>query len=435
MNANDTVFKKLEFLLAKVMMTSDDFSELIGFENLLGLLNYFPQNMKQKLCEKMLGFYCSNEEKLSDGFLIHSVFQVAKTLHDKIDFMSEQREIDRVSDIIVQLIKKVDHGKDLDKTLNVYTDARGLFINLDAVTECLIYQVIGLANRCHRICKGKHTQKTQTFVKACIAYVHITIPTLESVPKQIQLFRLTAQSALLNGLIGETDSLLKGMLACLDENFEENHDYLEMTTQSILSALGFMVMVPCNPDDDFFQVPEGFIQLIKMHNWAADEHNLLKIRVYDGIAKYLASQTQDKLPYTVPYVNGNDSIFIGNEDFKNQAEQLLDFCFGQILELITSMNEEKAKHTEQLVQSCMIAANLLVTTTQVSVKKISSFTNKLFKMSDGYLGEIEGGAESVKAKALRIYINKTFDSFKRKKDAEASDATMRASMTSEASEQ
>lgn len=83
----------------------------------------------------------------------------------------------------------------------------------------------------------------------------------------------------------------------------------------------------------------------------------------------------------------------------------------------------------------MIAANLLVTTTQVSVKKISSFTNKLFKMSDGYLGEIEGGAESVKAKALRIYINKTFDSFKRKKDAEASDANMRASMTSEASEQ
>lgn len=42
MNADDALFKKLEFLLAKVMMTSNDFSELIGFENLLGLLNYFP---------------------------------------------------------------------------------------------------------------------------------------------------------------------------------------------------------------------------------------------------------------------------------------------------------------------------------------------------------------------------------------------------------
>jgi len=131
MSADDTLFKKLEFLLAKVMMTSNDFSELIGFENLLGLLNYFPQNMKQKLCEKMLWFYCSSPEKLSDGFLIHSVFQVAKTLHDKIDFMSEQREIDRTSDIIVKLILKVDHGRDLDKTLNVLTDARGMFINLD----------------------------------------------------------------------------------------------------------------------------------------------------------------------------------------------------------------------------------------------------------------------------------------------------------------
>jgi len=173
--------------------------------------------------------------------------------------MSEQKEIDRVSDIIVELIKKVDHGKDLDKTLNVYTDARGLFINLDKVTEVLCHKVLVLAVRCHAICKGKHTQKTQTFVKACIAYVHITIPTLESVTAQVQLFRMTAQTALLNGLIGETDSLLKGMLSTLDDNFEDTNEFLTMTTQNILAALGFMVMVPENPDGDLFQVTEGFI--------------------------------------------------------------------------------------------------------------------------------------------------------------------------------
>jgi hypothetical protein len=67
------------------------------------------------------------------------------------------------------------------------------------------------------------------------------------------------------------------MLLTIDENFEEKLPYLEMTTQNVLSALGFMVMVPCNPDDQYFQVTEGFVQLIKMHNWAADEHNLLKV--------------------------------------------------------------------------------------------------------------------------------------------------------------
>lgn len=113
----------------------------------------------------------------------------------------------------------------------------------------------------------------------------------------------------------------------------------------------------------------------------------------------------------------------------------MDFCFQQILDMITTMNENKSAHTEQLVGVCMTAANLLVTTCVTTNKKVSSFTNKLFKMSDGYLNEIEGGAESDKGKRLRIYINKTFESFKRKKEAEASDATMRASIASEASAQ
>ena len=89
-------------------------------------------------------------------------------------------------------------------------------------------------------------------MKACVAYVHITIPTLEAGDKQVQLFLLAAQAALLNGLIGETDSLLKAMLTTLDENFDADWESLERTTQRILSALGFMVIVPCNPEDQFF---------------------------------------------------------------------------------------------------------------------------------------------------------------------------------------
>jgi hypothetical protein len=56
------------------MTTAQDFSELIGFENLLGLLNYFPVSVKNKLCEMMLNFFVEHHPKLQDGFLIHSVF-------------------------------------------------------------------------------------------------------------------------------------------------------------------------------------------------------------------------------------------------------------------------------------------------------------------------------------------------------------------------
>lgn len=157
MTADDALFKKLEFLLVKVMTTSSNFSELIGFEHILGLLNYFPPVMKQELCEMMLRFFCDKQDKLSDGFLINSIFQVAKTLHDKIDFMSEEKEVIRVSGIIEKLILKIDYGRDLDKQLNIYTTARGMFINLDSVTECLINGTLRLAARAHAFVKGKHT--------------------------------------------------------------------------------------------------------------------------------------------------------------------------------------------------------------------------------------------------------------------------------------
>jgi hypothetical protein len=63
-NSEDGLYMKLEYLLVKVMMTAKDFSELIGFENLLGLLNYFPITVKNKLCEMMLNFFAENNKKL-----------------------------------------------------------------------------------------------------------------------------------------------------------------------------------------------------------------------------------------------------------------------------------------------------------------------------------------------------------------------------------
>ena len=62
--SDDALFEKLEYLLVKVMTTAQDFSELIGFENLLGLLNYFPVSVKNKLCEMMLNFFVEHHPKL-----------------------------------------------------------------------------------------------------------------------------------------------------------------------------------------------------------------------------------------------------------------------------------------------------------------------------------------------------------------------------------
>ena len=164
--------------------------------------------------------------------------------------MSTEEENKRISKTISKIIRKIDFGRDLDKTLNVLTTARGMFINLDDVTETLITQVVTLASRAHSFVKGKHNQKTKAFIKACIAYSHITIPTLESIEKQLKYFLMTAEVAMLNGLIGETDSLIKAILATIDENFDQKR--LGAIGDTLLQLLGLLVIVPSNPETTFF---------------------------------------------------------------------------------------------------------------------------------------------------------------------------------------
>ena len=65
--------------------------------------------------------------------------------------------------------------------------------------------------------------------------------------------------ALLNGLIGETDSVLRQALVQVDENFDDSKEGLRKVTNTLVGILGFLTIVPSNPEDNFFQIPEVMI--------------------------------------------------------------------------------------------------------------------------------------------------------------------------------
>lgn len=240
-------------------------------------------------------------------------------------------------------------------------------------------------------------------MKACIAYAHITIPTLEDTDQQCKLYLLTAQSAMLNGLIGEADSLLKAILETLDESFtkqvkemtnlgqklESQHpDKLYKIGELLQSVLGFLVVVPSNPEYAFFVIVEGILNFLRKEEWGNSEHAYrVQIRVLDSCVRYLATQTQDTLPYRIDNVESNDQIFIGSTEFAGECEQLMDHCFEQILETIQKLDAVKDQYYPVLFDTCMDAANILIGNCAVNTKPINGFVNKLFKMSDKYMNE------------------------------------------------
>ena len=117
---DDELYQRLEELIMVIMKTAKDFSEIIGMENFMQLLNFFSSSIKLRLCEIMIDNYLKQEEIFKDSYNTHTVLTIAKVLHDKIDSMSDESEISRISKKIFSLIKNWFWKRFRDDVENLY---------------------------------------------------------------------------------------------------------------------------------------------------------------------------------------------------------------------------------------------------------------------------------------------------------------------------
>jgi hypothetical protein len=97
-------------------------------------------------------------------------------------------------------------------------ECRAAFSNLDAVQELLVHCVASLAMKAHKLVRGKHSKKTSGFVKACLAYCHVTAPSATNdMLKRFDLTLLCAQVALANNCLPQTDTFLKGCISLVPD--------------------------------------------------------------------------------------------------------------------------------------------------------------------------------------------------------------------------
>lgn len=61
-----------------------------------------------------------------------------RIVHDTVDFLTSEEEVESVGKLLREVINKIDFGRDLEQQLKVLTQARGIFINFDQVTDLLV---------------------------------------------------------------------------------------------------------------------------------------------------------------------------------------------------------------------------------------------------------------------------------------------------------
>eukprot|EP00605_Chrysophyceae_sp_TOSAG23-4_P002182 GSChrysophyteH1.ASY1.ANO1.2412.1 assembled CDS len=296
---SDDVLGALEGSVAALISRTGSYgASVLTSDNLLKLMDIFKGQRKVSLCMDVLNMLSS------DGDRRH------------------------ISKLINGFLGKIDFGRDLEQQLTTFVECRSIFCNLDHVQEKLVLCVVELAHKAYSFMKGKHSKKTGSFVKACLAFCHITIPSIRSVSRKLQLLVQCADCALLNQCLPQTDTFLKASISLIPEmppvetiggKRIQTEEHLSGYLRSLLAML---VVVPGHPDHGPFYIVQGLLNAIPKFPW--QKNTGYCTRVYIDMLGLLATYAQKKFPYSIQYVESNDVLYCGAPGYIKQLTALTE---------------------------------------------------------------------------------------------------------------
>lgn len=199
---------------------------------------------------------------------------------------------------------------------------------------------------------------------------------------QIKLFLLTAEVGLMNGLISETDSIVKAILLILNSRNKNNQDLAveNKMTEYLLNIIGFLVVMPSNPDNHFESVM-AILNLIEKKVWNS-KSVLSRVKIYVALFNYLCTQAQDKLPYSINRVDSNDTIFIGDDTFYAGLQDCLIRVFDQIVNVMTELNSAADRESQAMLSKCMTYASACLAQNINQSPGVANFMKKCIKKAE-----------------------------------------------------
>eukprot|EP00601_Ochromonadales_sp_CCMP2298_P014801 CAMPEP_0173217416 /NCGR_PEP_ID=MMETSP1142-20121109/486_1 /TAXON_ID=483371 /ORGANISM="non described non described, Strain CCMP2298" /LENGTH=535 /DNA_ID=CAMNT_0014144999 /DNA_START=91 /DNA_END=1696 /DNA_ORIENTATION=- len=313
----DAVLALLENLISSLIGQSGTFgTAVLTSEHLLRILDLFKGPKRVLLCTDILTSF-RLQPPTNDAVLINTLFDLCRTVHDSVDRLSAVTDVTHVASLLGGFVEHVDFGRDLEQQLNFYVECRAVFCNLDQLTDKLVQAAAHLCTRTYIIAKGKHSKKTSTFAKACLAYCHITIPSLACPLRRLELQLLLAQVSLLNVCLPQTDTFLKGAITTLPElpPFTEVSGRRvhceERLAPLLLNLLSTLVVAPGHPEHGPFYIVQGLLNAIPRFPWSPEGR--AQGRVYCGMLSLLCTLAQRRLPYHIKDVQSNDELYSGAE--------------------------------------------------------------------------------------------------------------------------
>uniref|UniRef100_A0A8C0FBB8 VPS35 endosomal protein-sorting factor-like n=1 Tax=Bubo bubo TaxID=30461 RepID=A0A8C0FBB8_BUBBB len=326
--AFEDAYPQLQSIIQKVITYIYDFSLLFSVEKFLPFLDMFQkESVRVEVCK------CIMESFIN-----------ALTLEDEKRMLAA---------LINGFIKMVSFGRDFEQQLSFYVEARSMFCNLEPVLVQLIHSVNQLAMETRKVMKGNHSRKTAAFVRACVAFCFITIPSLSSIFTRLNLYLHSGQVALANQCLSQADAFFKAAVSLVPEvpkmisvdgKMRPSDAFL---LEFLCNFFSTLLVVPDHPEQGVLFLVRGLLNVIQDYTWEDNSDD--KIRIYTNVLHLLSAMTQEAYIYHVDKVDSNDTLYGGDSKFLTEINKLCETVIAQILDHLKTLGkEETLKRQSQL---------------------------------------------------------------------------------------
>ncbi|KAL9957403.1 hypothetical protein ACROYT_G039035 [Oculina patagonica] len=341
-------YPQLQSIMSKVLDHIHDFSILVAMDKFLPFLDMFQkETIKVDVCKLIMeAFVKYQQEPTNDPVVVNALLFVSKTMHDSVNALTLLDEKRVIGYLITGFLRKIDFGRDFERQLDSYVDARSSFSNLESVLVMLVQSVNLLAMRTREVVKGNHTRKTASFIRACVAYCFITIPSIDDVFTRLKLYLLSGQVAMANQALSQADAFFKAAISLIsevprtieiDHKVKPSEPYLLAYMNNFFSTL---LVVPDSPDQGALYLVRGLLNVVQEYTWELNSG--AKMSVYLNAICLLSAMSQEYFIYHVEKVDSNDRLYGCDKKFLAEINKIVSTLMEAVFEHLKSLTSDEA---------------------------------------------------------------------------------------------
>lgn len=354
-NSNSNVQALVVSIIQKIVSIYTSFNTIFSLSHFVELLDVLDSSHMITASKIIMEGFSRTKELISDPFIINTLLNVATTLHDTINALSLSDDVRIAARTISAFVTKIDFGKEVEKQLNFYADCRQCFPNLDPVRSQLVSLVSHLAMRTFEIVKGRHTTKTSAFVRACISFCFITIPTIDDVFVRLDAYLTAAEVALINRSVAQADGFFRSAITAIQDIPLVDAAPADAATEErllpfIRNFLAALILVPGHPELGPFYLYEGLLKVLADYPWCPASH--VRGDALLAVLASLAAMAQPSLPYhSAPTVEANDALYKGDPHYMPDLQKVIADTIEMIIDYQDDLKAAGEAQNAQAVQA------------------------------------------------------------------------------------